>query len=165
VLIFRPCIRSCGSLRSVIRHEGASRHNDFRVEKRTSGEPRVSFPEASAAVVSLGPLGTRPCVLAQLLRRRSSTSPPLGLVSAAGPCGDGRSRSRTQKGHGCCVVAPAVLPPNQGSGSHPPGETPSPWPAACARGRSHRFPCPRGRRPPGAPWAGRGQRPATLSRR
>jgi hypothetical protein len=50
-----------------------------------------------AAVVSLGHSGPRPCDLDHLLRRLQSQSPPLVLVSAAGPGGDGLSRYLPKK--------------------------------------------------------------------
>ena len=40
-----------------------------------------------AAVVSLGPIGTRQWDIAQLIRQLQSQSAPLIFVSAAGPCG------------------------------------------------------------------------------
>jgi transposase len=67
-----------------------------------------------AAVVSRGHIGTRPGDLDQLIRRLPSTRPPLGLVDAAGPGGDWRDRDLTHNGHGCWVVAPALLPPKPG---------------------------------------------------
>jgi transposase len=68
-----------------------------------------------AEVVSLGNLGTRQGDRDPRLRRRQSTSPPRVLVSAAGPCGSGRSRSRTTQGQRCGVVAPSVLPTKAGA--------------------------------------------------
>jgi hypothetical protein len=43
--------------------------------------------EHGAAVPSLGPLGTRPGAIAQMLRKRPSQATPRILVSAAGPGG------------------------------------------------------------------------------
>jgi hypothetical protein len=60
-----------------------------------------------AAVVSLGPIGTRPCDLAQLIRRRQSNRPQLVCVYEAGPCGSWLYRYLTTKGQLCRVVAPA----------------------------------------------------------
>src|ERR687887_2867726 len=70
--------------------------------------------EHPAAVVSLGPSGTRQGDLDQLMRQRQSQSNPRVLVYEAGPWGDGLSRSLTQKGHGCGVVAPSLLPRKPG---------------------------------------------------
>jgi transposase len=68
-----------------------------------------------AAVVALGNLGTRQRDLDQLVRRRQSQSPPLVLVSEAGPCGYWLSRSLTTKGHACWVVAPSLRPKKAGA--------------------------------------------------
>jgi transposase len=71
-------------------------------------------PDHGAEVLSLGPIGTRQCDLAQLLRKRPSQATPLVLVYAAGPCGSWRSRSLTQKDDDCWVVAPSLLPKKAG---------------------------------------------------
>jgi transposase len=70
--------------------------------------------EHPAEVVSLGQRGTRQGDSEQLCRRLPSHSPPLVLVSAAGPCGSWLSRSRTQTGPGCWVVAPSLSPQKSG---------------------------------------------------
>ena len=67
-----------------------------------------------AAVISLGNIGTRPCALAKLIRRLHAKSPPLGFVSAAGPGGSWLSRSLSNKGQGCWVVAPSCIPTKPG---------------------------------------------------
>ena len=59
-----------------------------------------------AAVVSLGHSGMRPCDLAPRLRKRPAQSPPLVLVSEAGPGGDWLSRSLPPQGHVGWGVAP-----------------------------------------------------------
>ena len=82
-----------------------------------------------AEVVSLGNLGTRQGDIDQLSRRLQSKSPHLGLVYEAGPCGYWLYRYLTHKGHVCWVVAPSLIPKSQATGSTPPGETPSNWPA------------------------------------
>ena len=67
-----------------------------------------------AAVISLGAIGTRPCDLDKLLRQRPSKATRLVCVYAAGPCGSWRSRSLTNKGDDCWVVAPSLLPQKAG---------------------------------------------------
>jgi transposase len=67
-----------------------------------------------AEVISLGTIGTRPCDIDQLIRRRQSQSSHLVFVYAAGPCGSWLYRYRTKKGHVCCVVAPSVSPKKPG---------------------------------------------------
>jgi hypothetical protein len=55
--------------------------------------PKASSAVASRAqdpgaeVVSLGPVGPRPCAIDKLLRQLPSQSPQRVLVYAAGPCG------------------------------------------------------------------------------
>jgi len=49
------------------------------------------------------------------MRQRPSKSPPLVCVDAAGPCGDGLSRSLRKKGAGCWGVAPALMPQKAGA--------------------------------------------------
>ena len=68
-----------------------------------------------AEVISLGPLGTRPCDRDQLVRTRPSTATPLVFVSAAGPGGSWLSRSLTPNGADGWVVAPAVIPKKAGA--------------------------------------------------
>ena len=72
-------------------------------------------PEHHAAVVSLGTIGPRPCDIAHRMRQMPSTSKPLLLVSEAGSCGYWLSRSLTQKGQVCWVVAPFLLPKKPGN--------------------------------------------------
>ena len=62
-----------------------------------------------AAVVSRGTVGTRQGESDPRMRQRPSKSPPLVFVDAAGPCGDGLSRSLRKKGAGCWGVAPALM--------------------------------------------------------
>lgn len=68
-----------------------------------------------AEVTSLGAMGTRQCDIDQLVRKMPSKASPLLFVYEAGPCGSWLSRSLTQKGSNCWVVAPSLLP-------HKPGE-------------------------------------------
>ena len=70
--------------------------------------------EHGADVISLGTLGTRPGAIDPLIRQLQSKSTPRVCVDEAGPCGSGLSRSLTQKGAVCWVVAPAVLPTKAG---------------------------------------------------
>jgi len=67
-----------------------------------------------AEVVALGSRGTRPCDLDRLMRQLLSTSTPLVLVYAAGPCGDWLSRDLTTQGAVCWVVAPSLIPKKAG---------------------------------------------------
>jgi transposase len=71
-------------------------------------------PEHHAAVVSLGPIGTRQSDLAHRLRRGPSTGPPRVCVYDAGSGGSGRCRDRPPTGHLCAGVAPAVIPQTPG---------------------------------------------------
>jgi hypothetical protein len=70
--------------------------------------------EHGADVVLLGSIGTRPCDIAQLIRKRPSKATPLVCVYETGPCGSGRSRYVTTKGHLCWVVAPSLIPQKAG---------------------------------------------------
>jgi transposase len=67
-----------------------------------------------AAVVSLGPIGTRQADIDQRMRKMPSTAPHLVFGSEAGPCGDWLSRYLTKRGHVCWVVAPSVIPTKAG---------------------------------------------------
>jgi transposase len=67
-----------------------------------------------AEVISLGNIGTRPCDSDHLSSRRPSKRPHLVFVYEAGPCGDWSYRDLTQKGHGCWVVAPSLIPNKPG---------------------------------------------------
>ena len=67
-----------------------------------------------AEVISLGTVGTRQCAIDKLIRQLQSKSKQRVLVYEAGPCGYWLSRSLTTKGHGCWVVAPALLPKKSG---------------------------------------------------
>jgi len=71
-----------------------------------------------AEVVSLGTSGTRPCEMDQLLRHLQSQGQPRGFVYAAGPCGSWLSRSLTQTGSGCWVVASSWMPTKPGDRVH-----------------------------------------------
>jgi transposase len=67
-----------------------------------------------AAVIDLGPIGTRQGDLDQLVRTLQANAPHLVCVEAAGPCGDGLSRSLPQKGYDCGGVAPSRIPTKAG---------------------------------------------------
>ena len=67
-----------------------------------------------AEVVSFGTIGTRQCAIDQLLRHLPSKGQPLVCVYEAGPCGSWLSRDLTQKGYGCWVVAPSLIPKKPG---------------------------------------------------
>jgi transposase len=68
-----------------------------------------------AAVTFLGTIGTRPCDLDSLLRKRPSKATQLLVGYEAGPCGDWRSRDLTTKGSACWVVAPSLIPQKPGA--------------------------------------------------
>src|SRR5712691_5844202 len=63
-----------------------------------------------AEVVSLGTIGTRQCAIAKLLRHLQSKGPQLVFVYAAGPGGSWLSRSLTNKGFVCWIIAPSLIP-------------------------------------------------------
>jgi transposase len=67
-----------------------------------------------AAVVSLGNIGTRQRDIDQLIRKMQSNSKHLSFVYEAGPCGSWLYRDLTQKGQGCWVVAPSLIPKQPG---------------------------------------------------
>jgi hypothetical protein len=67
-----------------------------------------------AAVISLGPVGTRPGDIDKLIRQWQAKSKPLVFVYAAGPGGSWLSRSLTTTGHGGWGVAPALIPQKTG---------------------------------------------------
>jgi transposase len=70
--------------------------------------------EHGADVVFRGAIGTRPCDLDPLIRKRPSKATPLVVVYAAGPCGSGLDRDLTKKGPRCWVVAPSLSPQKAG---------------------------------------------------
>jgi len=80
-----------------------------------------------AAGVDLGTIGTRPCDLDQRSRTLPAKAPHLGLVDAAGPCGDWRERERTHQGDDCWVVAPSLLPHKAGDRGNPDRSAAGPW--------------------------------------
>jgi transposase len=80
-----------------------------------------------AAGVSLGTVGTRQCDIDKLIRKLQSKSPHLVFVYEAGPCGDWLSRSLTNKGHGCWVVAPSLIPKKAGDRVKPDRRDAIPW--------------------------------------
>jgi transposase len=67
-----------------------------------------------AEVVSLETFGTRPCDIDTLMRKLQAKAQHLVLVSEAGPCGSGLSRSLTQKDDVCWVGAPSLMPTKAG---------------------------------------------------
>jgi transposase len=70
--------------------------------------------EDRAEVVLLGNIGTRPCDIDHLIRKRQSKSQHLIFVSEAGPCGYWLSRYLTTKGQVCWGVAPSLIPKKPG---------------------------------------------------
>jgi transposase len=86
------------------------------LEVHTAALAVAAVPTApEAEVLARGPLGTRQGDLARLGRTRHATAQHLALADAAGPCGDGRSRSCTPTGHRCGVVAPSFRPQTAGA--------------------------------------------------
>ena len=75
--------------------------------------------EHDAEVVARGPLGTRQCDLAPLMRTLQAQAQPLVFVYAAGPGGYGLDRSLTHKADGCWVVAPSLMPTRAGDRGKP----------------------------------------------
>ena len=67
-----------------------------------------------AEVISRGTSGTRPCAIAQLVRKLQANATHLGFIDEARPWGDWRSRDLTKNSHLCGVVAPARLPHTAG---------------------------------------------------
>jgi transposase len=67
-----------------------------------------------AEVVYLGTIGTRQCDIDHLIRKLHSKAQHLIFVYEAGPCGYWLYRYLTQKGHGCWVVAPSLIPKKAG---------------------------------------------------
>ena len=67
-----------------------------------------------AEVIYLGSIGTRPCDIDMLIRKRQSKSYHLVFVDEAGPCGYWLYRYLTTKGHICWVVAPSLIPKKAG---------------------------------------------------
>ena len=59
-------------------------------------------------------LGTRQCDIDQLVRKMPSKAKHLLFVYEAGPCGYWLSRSLTNKGDDCWVVAPSLIPHKPG---------------------------------------------------
>ena len=54
-----------------------------------------------AEVIYLGPIGTRPCDIDQLMRKLHAKATHLVFVYEAGPCGYWLYRDLTQKGYDC----------------------------------------------------------------
>jgi transposase len=67
-----------------------------------------------AAVTSLGPIGTRQCDIAQLIRQMPSQAKHLIFAYEAGPCGDWLYRYLRKKDDDCWVVAPSLIPQKAG---------------------------------------------------
>ena len=70
--------------------------------------------EHGAEVTYLGTMGTRPCDIAQLIRKRPSKAQHLIFIYEAGPCGSWLSRYLQQKDDDCWVVAPSLMPKKAG---------------------------------------------------
>jgi transposase len=70
--------------------------------------------EHGAAVISLGPMGTRQCDIDQLVRKMQANATHLIFVYEAGPCGYWLSRYLPTKGYNCWGVAPSLIPQKSG---------------------------------------------------
>jgi transposase len=70
--------------------------------------------EHAAEVLYLGTIGTRQCDIDQLVRKLQARAKPLVFVYEAGPCGYWLYRYLANKGHGCWVVAPSLIPNKAG---------------------------------------------------
>lgn len=95
------------------RHQSRTLYSGLEVPTASSAVADVA-QEHHAAVVSLGPIGTRQGDIDQRSRKRQAKSKPRLCVSEAGPCGSWLSRSLTTKGHGCWGVAPSLRPHKPG---------------------------------------------------
>ena len=98
-------------------HQSRTRYLGWDVDTDARAVADVA-QKPGAAVLDRGAIGTRPCDLDPRIRKRPAQAPPLLLVSAAGPGGDGLSRDRTNKGDDGWVVAPARLPQQAGDRVH-----------------------------------------------
>jgi len=87
-------------------HQSSTLSSGLDVQKESMAVAYVAQAD-HAAVVSLGNIGTRQCALDQLIRKMPSQSKHLVFVYEAGPCGDGRYRYLTTKGHVGWGVAPS----------------------------------------------------------
>src|SRR5215471_10671823 len=94
-------------------HQSSTLYIGLDVHKESIAVAYVA-QEHHAAVVSLGTIGTRQCDIDQLIRQLQSQSTPLVFVYEAGPCGYWLSRSLTQNGQVCWVVAPSLIPTKPG---------------------------------------------------
>jgi hypothetical protein len=72
-------------------------------------------PAPGAAVIALGPSGTRPCDSDKLLRPLRSQSKPRVFVYEAGPCGSWLARALTQHGSTGWGGAPSWRPKKTGA--------------------------------------------------
>jgi transposase len=70
--------------------------------------------EHGAEVISLGTIGTRQCDIDHLIRKLQSKAKQLVFVYEAGPCGYWLYRYLTQRGYGCWVAAPSLIPKKAG---------------------------------------------------
>jgi transposase len=70
--------------------------------------------EHGAEVTYLGTIGTCPCDIDHLIRKRPSKAKQLIFGYEAGPCGDWLYRYLPQKGHHRWVVAPSLMPKKAG---------------------------------------------------
>ena len=94
-------------------HQSSTLYVGLDVHKESIAVAYVA-QEPHAEVVSLGNIGTRQCDIDKLIRRLQSKSPHLVFVYEAGPCGYWLYRYLTNKGHGCWVIAPSLIPKKPG---------------------------------------------------
>jgi transposase len=94
-------------------HQSRTLYGGLDVHKDSIAVAYVA-KEHAAEVISLGIIGTRPCDIDQLSRKRPSKAKHLVFVYEAGPCGSWLYRYLTKKGQVCWVVAPSLMPKKAG---------------------------------------------------
>jgi len=99
--------------RRATRAQSRTRFMGMEVHQATRAVASVAHAPG-AAVTALGTLGRRPWEIEPGVRPMPAKAPPLIFVEAAGPGGDGRSRSLTKKDSACGGVAPALRPKTAG---------------------------------------------------
>jgi transposase len=94
-------------------HQSSTLYIGMDVHKDTIAVAYVA-QDHGAEVTFLGTIGTRPCDIDQLIRKRPSKATHLIFVYDAGRCGDWLYRYLTKQGDDCWVVAPSLIPKKPG---------------------------------------------------
>jgi len=94
-------------------HQSSTLYVGMDVHKESIAVASVA-QDHGAEVVSLGPIGTRPCDIDKLIRPLQSKSKQLVFVYEAGPCGYWLYRYLMKKGDVCWVGAPSLIPKKAG---------------------------------------------------